>query len=1686
MAKKKRLNTKLISVLILIGIPLLLVFWYALGTKFPQLMPAALHSMLGRDSATLLAQGQEAMARAKEIEAENRKEIASLEMQKPQEAFAKLEEMNKEEAKEYWTQAHNNLWDAHKYCGSNVELRQVILENLVDMYISRGDYKMVRNIRSNQIRLEGGHAAAQRHLLEMSYESTQLSPNADRWTRLDQEVQKYIDDYPEDAFGYAMQAHAKKALLVLGVPQDEGAARAEFEQLLEKTLSIEENNILAHRLKSEMILWDARQSDTIDKESAYQEAEALLVSCIEKNPEELKAYENYFNVYLKPLLMLRKSQIREAEAETDEQEQQLKEQYDSQFREVVARVEGWTDIFPAEGEPSAYKAELQRLNLSTLNIELYDEIIDLYRKALEKEPKNVDWLSELAQMHISRANQKREAQEDLEEAYQLLRYVQFMPEAQIETAGPQADKMNFNRYANVLPLLVYVSMELHEQGDDEAVRNKYFTVAESAVKELQENLREQELPFVKLSAARVSLAKGETDEGLKLLYDAAKQIEMQPATRDISSQIYWELFKALRNTDKKFLAVQYAAKAFQQVPHPVWDYGDLIEILSELPGRQSKALLLQFVDRYDEVFAKDPDHYQRAQVLKARALYELDMNEECRKVLDGITVSSRDVLWLRAQTQSATKNRIKALHELFEDKPDDVETAMALYDHYYEQGQSHPAEYDKARAVLDRAIEANPDNINLIQRRLMLDEADPADISQPRREEIAVKVFEKVEDPFRGAKELGDFYLGMGERRAGDDSGDTAKAYFVKASECYEQALKIRPKDEGALYGLFSAAVKQKQWQEAERIWGQLKEIQPVEAKLYQVRMLIEQDKTVEALSELESYLEDRPLNLTARVKLAQLYINQDRLENGIDQLRQIISMDQNHVEANRLLAIIMHRRNQQKGYASLNQSDVTNVATPLQAIIDVQPKDVMANEILVTYQILQMSAIGTRLKDQDLSDEMRSSLEKIFENLFSVIETRMKFLLESNPDNVMNWPMLARVYQNYAVYQQDETEKAKGIAKAKAVYDEALQQFPDEIQLHQAYGAFLKEIGQQGSEEDSLKQFIAGAEGRKKLEAMQQLGRFYYQQNRYQEAIELMRSALREFPDDLVTAALLADILFQTNQRNEAIELYGRLYEQEQREFFLARQIEAYIDLGREEKAGELLETMKQNHSDYDGMKLLAAKLALIQTHSAEAVAYADQILKDNPQNKTALLFKAQALYQMDDNEKALQTLQNLRKLVETNDNSGRLLLSHINWNLGYYNDAVNILEEAVKYEPDNPQFHHYYVQRLRSLNRWSSLEAFFDRLIERQPENIRVHVQAGQNALSLGDHYTQRDNSQMSRVYYQKASNYMQKALTLSQQNDGADLELALDGMLTVLKKTGNYDQMLALANQYLDESNPSLTLLLHKAEATHLRGRQSGNAALEKEAIEQFETIIRQFAEHPSLDSIIAGYCQRIGTPDSMVEWARRKLAEKPDWAVMHIVLARMYGLKGQVDQQVAEYEKVYRGPDDKLKDYALNQLSIICLTHERWSQAIEYCRQLVEKFPESANFVNNLAYALMQEGQHIDEALTWAKKAYDLDRTDTDIMDTYAIALLEGKDYDQAELIAMRAIQEKKRSGEEVPAEYEYHLCQALIGQDRQQDALERLERLRDKLDTTVVSARNAGWLTRVEELIASIKNGDATS
>ncbi|GEM_PF-1443155 len=1700
--RKKRLNKKLITILLLIGTPVFLLGLVVVDSRRP-FLPGFIHSLLGRDPVKLFERGKELLAELEEIEAANEAEVAQLE--DPEEAYNRLQELREGELKEKSDEVRQVLGSAVKYAQRQHALRKDIYKYLMNFYWDRNELEKSLGYGQTLLKMDltqEERYEAKRKVAEYYYGRAQYGGGSSFWTLVLEQVDSedppgLIQLKPDDVYGYILKAHA--LLLLEGAETVE--ARATVDETIAKALELDDANIRVRHLLAMLAITDAQKSEdgSEEQERLRALAEEHLRLAMEKNPDDLEVYLNYYELWL--LGNARKKAAEKYDladaAEDEAQKEKLIAEGDTYFVEIEAPLDEWIERFPDKGLLYVTKAKLKQLHLR--DITELDPIIELYEKSLKCDDAEVGWYVSLASKYHLRSEYAESPDEDLLTAFKLLRRALYMPGATEIDEGVKQALTAYTRFRMIIPLTVDICAVLSERTEDQQKKTQYLEIANKFSRELCEKVGADDR-WAKAVLGTIALAEDRKDEGIKYLYEADQQFGIDATTEVTVRQVKWKLFEALRDTQYRTLAVRYASEVFMmRMPRPARDYVEYMKIISELPGRSSQESALEFVRRYEKRYGSEVAYRQIVLTTKARLLLRLGQKQEAKEVLAELQGDTDELNLLRVRALDNVDEQVQRLTEMIQKSPDNTKLADALYSYCIAKGKEDATYYVRGREGLEPAVKSLPDDLDLKMRQKVLSEPDPGSISTERMREIMLELCSSIKDPLKRAMEFGKYYevLALSEQ-----DEEKFRQNWVKAKEYYSEAAGIKPDDVGVLAAKFMALVNLKDWPEAERVVGKMGELIAVDGLFYDAHLQSAQGEWSKAIGRLENFLAQRPISIEGHLLLASAYWQLKRADEAIVQAQTAVAQDYNSGAANKLLVRMSHSKNVEIGLRQLSREQSGNAFLIVRRAMKVVPDDAWIKSLFVVYNSLEMGYLSDQIRQPGLAKEVKNSYQENLDSMHQSAVQICELLVKQEPQNVDYWIMRAKVFMEYSEQVDDTNRKSQLLKQAEQVYLEAMKQNPKSAALADDYGVFLRKTGRGGEGEKLLQDMIANSTGPDKHEAMMSLSDLYRRQHKYNQAGLLLVEILKENPDHRTAGVMVMNLYVEMERYEDAIDIAKQLRRDEDSEYLMGQHIEILLKAGRDDEAELLLEQMRKSYPDSMNTPFLAANLAMRKTNYVEAVAYTDQIIAKDPKKSYAYLLKGMALFYQDTEEhlqKAMETLKQLRNIEPSGSVLGRDVLAEVYWRLGYYDDAISELKAVLSQYPDDMKLRNRLISKLKRRGRWSELDKFYSDMIESDPKNASLYIEASRPVLQQAGEYAQKKQHSQAVSQYNRVLEMLKKGMEISRET-GQKQQEAVQEMSSDLLVMGNYymtqaqedrakgqtasaqrniakvqeyfSTVITLADQNLQEGQIDARLRLDKAEATFLLGQ-------EQEALNQFEKLLEMVADNPDLSDMVVTNVKRVGRPANLVSWCKQKLIEKPDWTVLHLVLAGIYEENGRFDQAIPELLAGRSAVGGRIQIIIDRRVARAYMIMSNWDKAIEVYRRLVEQIPGDADQNNNLAYALMQLGGHDEEAVEVAKKAYAQNRTNTDVMDTYAMALMRIKDYKNAELMSLKAIQELQRTDNSVPPEYEYHLAEALQGQGHITEAQERLRRTLKRLSDSPEPG-SASWQNKINELLKEME------
>ncbi|MBN2376947.1 MAG: tetratricopeptide repeat protein [Sedimentisphaerales bacterium] len=1682
---KKRLNTKLLLIL--------LVLFLVVGV----IGGVAAWKYRFKDPLPFKAEGEKLYVEAKAMLAENQKKAEQV--ADPEESYNLLKELNEETYNKTIEECYKAYANVVRYARKRRELRKEALSTLADIYLEQGVYSGARKALEQIVLLETDNYSARRKLSEFDYD---LAQNMYRsqwhvvWPPVKESGGRLIELKKDDVYGYILKAHSMLQLAEVGV-SDIKEVRQEVEQLLEKIFELDEKNVSGYMLRAKLAmseLWSA--GEQVDREALYRQGEAYLREAIEKNPADMKACENLLDMVL--LAELQES-YRNWKTEQDEiLRAELEQEYIKKRQAVLAEIDIFIERFPEVSKFYVIRGRVIQAGARTADDLI--PAIEMYEQALAKDGRNSEVILGLAQLYRVRADLSEEGQEIYLRVYDLLRRGLFLSDAVDIQWGPRSNILNGVRLG-MMQLMIDVSARLANLSEDEQSQARYLGSAKKFYGELEDRIGENNA-VTKFSAGMIAWAEGEKKQAIRYLYQADDMYQMQG---QVDGRLKIMLYRVLRDTQYVALAVEYGMAGLSGGQFSDRTGVELMETMVRLPGAMIMNELLAFIEVYNDLAAAENPYIERVSIVKAQALVRLGRLEEAREVLAGLGESDEDLRILRAQVLDKVEDRVLMIEKLIKEKPADPVLVDILSNYYLSQASKDPSYYGKALATINAALEVEPENTEYIFSKLVLEEPDPNNISVDRMSELKVQSLEQIKLPYERALQIGRFYLRRGNSYSADGNQAQAVIWWRKAKEQFSQARSLRQDDITVLRGLFGVVLKLEEWDEAQELIGVAGKMAESDVQLFEgdfktSRAMANEAKAAEleeagnsveanrlreeaqnlwsdAIDRMDRYLQENPLSSDIHTALAQACFKLQRYDKALEHAQKAVQQDKYDLRSNLLLAGQLHYRNLRAGLENLTQAQVIEMAQLLDRIAQINSR----NETVLKYRVVYYPKLlafqmGNYEQMQGLTDEDRVRILANFEKIHNMTVSSCRELIKMNPAEEMNWQALADVIYQYAQLISDSTRKQELYEQTEGIYKEALEKNPDSQRLAQAYRKFLDEIGRTGEVEKMLLSEYTNQTGEPKQQARLKLAGLYYRHNLFEPAERYLKEFLEQEPDNVQAAGLLAEVYAKTGNMEKSVELLSKYRtEHKNGEMLVWREIELLLQLKRLEEAEQLLDGMKDKDQDKKYYLLLSSQLERSRANYVKAVEYADQLLLREPGNINALMAKAEALYYDKRLTEAEDCLKQARAALPVNSNQGRTMLSMVYWSQGNRDAALAELEAGLKQDPGATDIRRRLIQLLWADKRMDELERVYAETIKLYPKDYTIYVEAAEALARQGDEQRKKGLNRIASNLYKKAMGYMDQALQLSNEQK-KDVRKVLISNIDILMRAGGqpqYERALSLANQGLGFDPKDIMMMVKKSEALY-------GLARKPEALSVYEQALALAGEDVSASGYVLSRAVKVADPAQLISWCNQKLAERPDWVIMRLVLANLYISQGDRQKQIDELEAARAKAPEKYF-YAIDQqLAISYELTGQHDKSIACYRSLLEATPDNSQIMNNLAYSLFRSGGHEEEAVKLAEKAYQLANNVPDIMDTYAIVLLGNKDYDRAVLVSRQAIQELQRQGEEVRAEYLLRLGQGLAGQGNKNQAMEQYQ---EALQQMSMGHFNEGEASLREQIMSAMESLD---
>jgi tetratricopeptide (TPR) repeat protein len=550
-----------------------------------------------------------------------------------------------------------------------------------------------------------------------------------------------------------------------------------------------------------------------------------------------------------------------------------------------------------------------------------------------------------------------------------------------------------------------------------------------------------------------------------------------------------------------------------------------------------------------------------------------------------------------------------------------------------------------------------------------------------------------------------------------------------------------------------------------------------------------------------------------------------------------------------------------------------------------------------------------------------------------------------------------------------------------------------------------------------------AAALGPKDMNAQLALGGFYFAHNHLAEAEQQLKHAIdvdpkdpapragyaqllrvegrkadvetflqqtkKDLPDDSTGYSMLGDFYFAEGDLDKAAAEYASLYKDHPKDLKVERNyIQILILKDRLEEAGKLNDEMlKANPHDTDAL-VYRAQIQIHRNDAGGAIDSLQAALRNDADNGVAHYWLGKAFdLQHNDSRAEAEWRDAVRLKPELND--AQLALANLEMQRGDYDALTQSGQLIIANAPQSPEG--YLLRAVAEMNRqrYSDAEQDLRKIAELAPASAVPYVQTG--------------NLHLLQKQYADALASYQKAL----EKDPASTE-GLQGLMKTYLAQKQPEQAIAAARAQIAKAPNSSGFYDLLGGALFQKNDLSGAEAAFRKAID---------LDHNNSDALLK--------------------------------LAQVQAASGSVSQALATYQQSIKDHPSDISFYIL--AGELYESQSNWAQARDMHQKALAIKPDDPLASNNLAYVMLQQGGNVDVALAMAQTARRGMPNSSNAADTLGWAYFQKGVYQSAIDMFQESLRLSEKSGAADDPTVHYHLGLAYEKANQPKLARQQLER-----------------------------------
>jgi cellulose synthase operon protein C len=545
-----------------------------------------------------------------------------------------------------------------------------------------------------------------------------------------------------------------------------------------------------------------------------------------------------------------------------------------------------------------------------------------------------------------------------------------------------------------------------------------------------------------------------------------------------------------------------------------------------------------------------------------------------------------------------------------------------------------------------------------------------------------------------------------------------------------------------------------------------------------------------------------------------------------------------------------------------------------------------------------------------------------------------------------------------------------------------------------------------------------------KAMNAQLALGGFYQSRNRMAEAEQQFRHAIDVDPKNPGPRAALVRLLMQQNKKAETEAFLQQTKKDLPNNSDGYRMLgDFYFASGDLDKALAEYTSLYNDHPKDPQVKRNYIQLLILKNRLDEAAKLNDEILKNNPRDVDALVYKGQIQLRKNDTPGAENSLQN----ALSNDSNNAV--AHYQLGIAYAQGhdparAESEWREAVRIRPDLTDAQRSLAalelqrgdvdallataQQITTAQPYSPdgylLKAIAEAQRQKFTEAQQDAEQAMQRAPQSAAPYVQVGNIQLAQKHFPDAEKFYQQAL----DKDPASSD-GLSGLMNTYIAEKEFDKAIAAANAQIAKS-------LNTSNFYDLLGTALFNG---KKDLPGAEAALRKAVD---LDKNNTDALEKLG---------------------------KVQVQEGSADQALALYQQSIKNNPREVTFYILS--GELYEATQNWDQAKNMYQQALSIQPDQPLASNNLAYVILETGGNVDVALAMAQTARRGMPDSANAADTLGWAYYQKGIYQSAIGQFQEALRLTDRLGQPDDATIHYHLGMAYEKANQNALARQQLEK-----------------------------------